>query len=267
VGWVETIARIRALCAEVGFDLDNVRASIIERMQLLSEHSETVADGARMIARAWQIFGYYERAKPAQAFTELERRIVVLGCLFSDIGKSGPVGANADGQALIAEMFAVEGVPEETQTVAQFFVRYFPADAAERTRRFEVLGLEPTLTMRQFWNLHSTWTLEIGEAGALPPEVIAGAATHHLLDDINPAAIVAEDRCFTRPFGDNARFDRAEKLIILLDKYDALRRRGHRTHEAAILWLRNRVHENPQFRGDVEFSMLISDLDAVARTG
>jgi hypothetical protein len=262
---IDTAERMRALCAKVGFDLDSVKPSVIDRMQLLAAHSETVLDSARMIARAWEIFSYYERAKPADAFTEMERRIVVLGCLFSDIGKTGPVGASADGQALIAQMFSVEGVREETQSVAQFFVTYFPADAAERTRRFEALGLEPTLTMRQFWNLHSLWTLEIAEAGGLPPEVIAAAATHHLLDNVNPGAIVAEDRRFTRSFGDNPHFDRAEKLIILLDKYDALLRRGRHTHEAAILWLQTRVDNNPGFRGDVELSTLISDLDRALR--
>jgi hypothetical protein len=52
---------------------------------------------------------------------------------------------------------------------------------------------------------------------------------------------VASDRRFTRAFGDNAGFDRAEKLIILLDKYDALRRRGGRSHEQALAWLRERL--------------------------
>jgi len=262
---VDTVERMRALCARVGFDLDSVKPSVIERMQVLDAHSETVLDSARMIARAWDIFRHYEGAKPAEAFTQMERRIVVLGCLFSDLGKTGPLGASVEGQALIAGMFAVEGVREETQAVAQFFVTYFSADAAERTRRFEALGLEPTLTMRQFWNLHSVWTLEIAEAGGLPPEVSAAAATHHLLDNVNPGAIVAEDRRFTRSFGDNAHFDRAEKLIIVLDKYDALLRRGRCTHDAAILWLRTRVHESPQFRGDMELSTLISDLDLVFR--
>src|SRR5688572_29867663 len=137
----ETAERIRALSATVGFDLDTVKPLLMERMQRLAEHSETVADGERMSARAAEFFRYYERVKPAEAFTALERRIVVLGCLFSDIGKTGPLSAGPDGQALIAEMFAVEGVRDDTQSVAQFFSTYFPADAAERTRRFEALGL------------------------------------------------------------------------------------------------------------------------------
>jgi hypothetical protein len=260
------MARVREICAEVGFDLDGLAPSLLARLELLAAHSETVADTERMIARAWAVFRHQAELDPSSSFTEIERRIVVLGCLFSDIGKTGPAGADISQQTLIVEMFAVEGVRDETQTVGSFFLEYFPADAAERTRRFQELGLDPGLTMRQFWNLHSGWTLEIAERGGVPPEVIAAAATHHLLDNVNPAAIVAPDQRFTRAFGDNAAFDRAEKLVILLDKYDALRRRAGRSHAATIRWLRQRVDENVQFRGDAELVALISGLDsALAR--
>jgi hypothetical protein len=262
---VDPIQRAGVLCAGVGFDLDSLKPLVVARLRLLAEHSETLADSERMIARAWDVFHYYEREKPQAAFSEMERRIVVLGCLFSDIGKTGPLAADRAGQTLILEMFAVEGVRDETQSVAQFFARYFPVDAAERVRRFEALGLTPGLSMRAFWNLHSAWTLEIVEAGNVPAEVIAAAATHHLLDNVNPRALVAADRRFTRDSGQNPSFDRTEKLIILLDKYDALRRRAKRSHGQAIEWLKKRVDQNPEFSDDAELGTLIRDLDTALR--
>jgi hypothetical protein len=163
-------------------------------------------------------------------------------------------------------MFAVEGVQDDAQSITKFLRTYFPGDAEERIRTFAALGLEPEMSIRQFWNLHSSWTLQVAEAGGVPAEAIAAAATHHLLDDVNPDAIVASDHTFTRSFGDNAAFDRAEKLIILLDKYDALRRRGRKTHDQAIAWLGERVESHPRFRGDAEFLALIDDLDAALRS-
>jgi len=262
----DPIERARVLSAAVDFDLYSVKPWLLARMRLLAGHSETVADAERMIAWAWQIFRHYEQAKPAQAFSALERRIVVLGCLFADIGKTGPANADTAGQALIAEMFGVEGVRNEQQSVAEFLATYFPADAGVRVQRFEALGLDAKLTMRAFWNLHSAWTFAIAEAGAVPAEVVAAAATHHLLDNINPGAIVGTDRRFRCASGENASFDRAEKLIILLDKYDALRRRGQRSHERAIAWLRDRVHDSREFHTDEELSTLIGDLDTVLRS-
>jgi hypothetical protein len=265
MGSSDAIERLRAICADVGFDLDDAKASVIARLRLLADHTETVADFEHMASRARDFFRFYQTTKPLEAFSEVERRIVVLGCLFSDVGKTGPGSADASGQRLIVEMFGVEGVEDDTQPVTRFLETHFPVDADERIRRFAALGLDPKMRIREFWNLHSTWTLEIMEDGGVPPEVIAAAATHHLLDNVNPGTIVDAERRFTRPFGNNASFDRPEKLIILLDKYDALRRRGRSTHDEAIAWLRDRVESNPSFRRDTEFSTLIADLDAAIR--
>lgn len=255
----ETLQRLRAICAEVGFDLGHATAGLSARLALLGECGQTVSDCERMVGMAREIFA--RRAGAPDAFTDAERRIVVLGCVLSDIGKTGPAAADADGQRLIAEMFAVEGVRDDAQSVARFFDTYFPKDAHQRRRRFAALGLDLELSLRKFWNLHSGWTLEILESSNVPPEAIAGAATHHLLDDVNPHAIVQPDERFAHPFGENVAFDRAEKLIILLDKYDALRRRGRRSHAEAIAWLRDRVRSSARFHDDAEFSSLIVDLD------
>ena len=254
---------LRVQCAAIGFDLDKAKSSLVERMRLLAEHSKTFDDARRMSSYADRIFRHYERVKPAEAFDELERQTVLLACLFSDIGKTGPEDADADARRLIAEAFAIENVRDDAQPVASFLRTYFPADAEERIARFTALGLDPAMSLRQFWNLHSGWTLAIAEAAGLPLEAVAAAATHHLLDDINPHAIVGDDDRFTRRFGENAAFDRAEKLVIILDKYDALRRRGRRTHDEAIAWLRDRIAKSPRFRGDKEFIELIADANAV----
>lgn len=261
----ETTERLRALCAEVGFDLGSLSPPVLARLLLLAENTETVNDCEQMVARARLLFRHYEATSPGQAFSEAEQRIVVLGCLFSDIGKTGPVHADASGQRLITEMFAVEGVRDEAQPVTSFLAAHFPEDGEDRVRRFSALGLEPRMSLREFWNLHSGWTLQIVEAAGIPAEAIPAAASHHLLDNVNPDALVASDRRFSRPFGENSAFDRAEKLIILLDKYDALRRRGRRSHEAAIEWLRARVERHSVFRTDVEFLTLIADLDVALR--
>jgi hypothetical protein len=261
----DVIERLGAICAEAGFDLDSAKPLLVERLRLLAEHTNTVGDAERMVSMARAVFRHHDTARPTDAFGEAEQRIVVLGCLFSDVGKTGPRDADAGGQGLIAEMFGVEGVLDDQQRVSDFLKVHFPADTAERVRRFTALALDPTMTLREFWNLHTEWTLAILEASEVPPEVIAAAATHHLLENVNPDAIVGADRSFTRAFGDNAAFDRAEKLVILLDKYDALRRRARMTHERAIAWLGERIEQNAGFRGDEEFLSLISDLDAAAQ--
>lgn len=255
----------REIGAEPGVELGTVQPFVVARMRLLARLSHTFADCRRLAGMAREVFRYYERAKPAEAFSDAERRTVVLASVFSDIGKTGPLRADGDAQELIVEMFAVEGVRNDAMPVAEFLRTYFPSDADAREHRFSALGLDPAMTIRQFWNLHSAWTLEIAEAGGVPPEVVAAAATHHLLDDVNPESVVGPDQLFTRPFGDNTAFDRAEKLVIVLDKYDAVRRRGRLPHAGAIEWLRNKIASHPHYRDDTDLVTLVSDVEHALR--
>lgn len=257
--------RLRALCARVGFDLQDACASLTDRMRLLDARTDTIADAERMVALAYQVFGWYAAAKSATAFSTDEQRIVVLASLFSDIGKSGPLNADEAGRSLIADMFAVENVRDDTMPVARFFAVHFPDDAEARAARFTALGLDSSMTIRSFWNLHGSWTLDIAEAANLPVEAVAAAATHHLLENVNPRSIVGQDGRFTRAFGENVAFDRVEKLVIVLDKYDAVRRRGGRAHGEAIRWLHELVAKNPRFCQDDELRAIIDDVDAALR--
>ena len=97
------------------------------------------------------------------------------------------------------------------------------------------------MSMRAFWNLHSTWTLQILRGDGVPPGAVMAAAAHHLLENINPLAAIAEDWRLKRYFEQGAFFARPEKLVILLDKDDAVRRRGKRSHDDAIAWLRQLI--------------------------
>lgn len=259
----DPLERLRARCTEFGFDLERAGGSLLERMRLLAEQSKAFDDALRLTSYAEQIFRHYDLTKPTRAFTPLERQTVVLACLFSDVGKTGPEGAGPEDRRRIAEAFAVENVRDVTQSVATFLRTYFPADAEERIQRFAALGIDPSSTIRQFWNLHSGWTLGIVEAEGLPTEAVAAAATHHMLDDVNPGDIVGEDDRFSRPFGANTAFDRAEKLVIVLDKYDAARRRGGLTHDQAIAWLRERIAKSQRYCDDEELLELVTDADAV----
>lgn len=258
------IDQLRTACTRAGLSFDQLDASVVERMVLLAERTPTFDDTRRAMDLAEMVFDYYEHG--SHPFDPVEKTIVRVGSLFSDIGKTGPAGASPDEQRLIADMFSVEGVPDENMPVREFFEGYFPQDATLRTQRFLSLGLDPSMTMRTFWNHHSGWTLNIIQHNGVPAEAVPAAATHHLLENINPDAIVADDGKFTRHFGVNAAFDRPEKLVILLDKYDAARRRGRKDHSSAISWLRELITRNARFAKDAQFEELIQALDQVMRS-
>jgi hypothetical protein len=261
-------AMLMAICARAGLDLQHVDPSILTRMRLLAATTETLRDCERCTAMAEAFFRYDDANKPPEErFTPLERQSVVIGTLFSDIGKSGPDHADAQGQRLIAEMYKVENVIDGQMPVSDFFKMYFPTDASDRSRRFQALGLDPNMSMRAFWNLHSLWTLQILRGDGVPTGAVIAAAAHHLLENINPLAVVTEDLRLKQYLDQGAFFARPEKLVVLLDKYDALRRRGRRSHDDAIAWLRELIAGHPRFRDDQDFFALIEELDAVIKQG
>lgn len=261
----DLVARLGALCQRVGFDIAELEPFVVERLRLLAETTATVEDAERMTEQAFAVFAHYDREHPGEAFAADERRVVVLGCLFSDVGKTGPLRASAAGQRFVARMFSVEGVRDDAQTVRKFLRAHFTAEADAALNELESLGLDPEMSIRTFWNLHSQWTLEILEVAGIPKEAVVAAATHHLLEDINPQRVVGEDGRFTPRFGGNETFDRAEKLVIVLDKYDAARRRGRLDHGAAIEWLRTHVQRHPTFGKDPELAELITAVERVGR--
>lgn len=255
---------IKDLFQELRLKVEDVDPNILRKLYLLNERTETFKDEERSIYLARALFKYYKDKLPDSKFTEAEQRIVLIGTMFTDIGKTGPQNALPSQEELILDIYNIENIidPEKT-TLFQFIHDNFPADATKRLELLKEMGIDREITMREFYNLHPKWTLEIISGDGVPPEAVAAAATHHMLEGINPEEIVGKDGRFTRYFGDNISFDRAEKLIIILDKYDAARRRGKKNHDDAIEFVRKVIKLNPNFAEDQEFNELLTNLDAM----
>ena len=133
-------AKIRELLVEIGVDPEEIAPRIMARLVLLNESTETINDGKSSIKTARSIFGYYEREKPDKTFSDIEKKTVLVGTFFSDIGKTGPANATLDQQKLIIEMYRVENVVDTAMSVRDFLKTYF-SDVEERVKRFQGMGL------------------------------------------------------------------------------------------------------------------------------
>lgn len=265
--------RVAELFVELGLDIKEINPNILARLKLLHERTKTFEDELNAIEIARRLFDYYLKNKQYKAFTEEERRIIQIATVFTDIGKTGPANATSEQQKAVADIFNVESKEhgkEDKMTVFQYVEKYFPGDYEKRREELNDMGLklEPEiriseLTMRQFWNLHAQWTLDIISGDGVPNEAVAAAAVHHLIEGVNPDNLVDKEGKFTKYFSENAYFDRAEKLVIILDKYNAARRRGGQKHQEAMVWVRNLINKNPRFTDDPEFEELLDNLDAM----
>ena len=252
----------------LGIDIEKINPLILRKLRLLNQETNTFKDEKMAIYIARALFRYYAENIPHKKFTDQEEKTVLVGTLFTDIGKTGPRNATPEQEKIILDIYNVENIfkPEET-TLLQFINKHFPDDAETRLVTIETIEkVARNMTMREFYNLHSEWTLKIISGDGVPLEAVAAAATHHMLEGINPEEIVGKDGRFTRYFGDNVSFSRDDKLIIILDKYDAGRRRGKLTHVQAIELIRNKIKGNEQFAEDEEFEELLDNLDTMIAT-
>src|SRR3989338_5024526 len=259
---------ITKLFLELGIDIKAVHPNIVRKLRLLNEKTKKFfEDEEQALHLARMLFRYYEEKLPDGVFTEEEKRIVLVGTIFTDIGKTGPRDATPEQEELILSIFNVESKKPgqaETLSLQTYLQINFPDKYNNMIEKISVIsGLSPEMTMRQFWNMHSQWTLDIISGDGVPSEAIAAAAAHHLLEGVNPEEIVGKDGRFTRYFGANISFDRPEKLIIILDKYYAARRRSDATHEEAIKFVSNKIKSNKWFSKDKEFEELLNNLDAM----
>jgi hypothetical protein len=257
--------RIIRIFAEIGLDLLKISPAIVTRLKLLNRETNFLEDEHRATHYAKAVFDWYKDNQPKNEWTETEKKIVTVGTMFSDIGKTGPRIANEAQQELIVQMYGIENVEDPKMRVADFIVKYFHDDAQERINMFRSLNLDDQMTMRSFWDLHVFWTYEIIIGDGVPPEAVAAAATHHFIQGLNPQGIVGENGKFKDKFGDNASFDRAEKLVILLDKYDAYRRRGGKSNLDAVTCLKGDVARSQQFADDTQFAELIDVIEFTNR--
>ena len=257
----------------------NVAPALAKRLDHLAKHSPTTADGMSALRYAGEIFDYVEAHAPERKYTADERRIVRVGTIFSDIGKTGPVNATPEAQELCVQIFAVENVPDrETLVLRDFFKKHlkrpwvsglkyrFPGiwrRYLDRTARS--LGIDPdTTTLQAFHNLHSLWTLRLlmQEESGIHKRSVPAAACHHRIRGDNPGDILAPDDTLIGDFGTSQRYGRAEKLVTALDIYDACRRRSEMTHDEAIAALTLAVHEGREgfYQNDSEFTEILGDI-------
>jgi hypothetical protein len=256
---------VEEIACEAGINLNEIDPEVVARLVLLHEKSPTLLDEYRALLMAKKLFAHCAETDPAHAYSESEQKTVRVGTIFTDIGKTGPKHARRAAQDCITEMFGIDEHVDPKTPVLEFLKTHFPLDYPGRLILLDEAGVKPDQTMRQFWNMHSAWTLEIIHESGIPPEAIPAAALHHRVEGMNPQGIVGNDERFTRYFGENVAFDRAEKMVIMLDKYDAARRRGSMNHEEAVAYLRKHIGNHGSYDDDPEFHRLINDIETVLK--
>lgn len=229
----------------------NINEELINRL-ILFERESTFNEDARLIERGMDNVLYFleKHSKDKQSrlvLTEEQKINGRLAALLHDIGKSGPAHANREEQEAVIKLYAIESINTPSCSVGDIVAERFDKQQAE-----ELLGklaaclVFPEMTMRQFWNLHAKWTYELllkyPEGLNNHIQIIAGS--HHLDNGISPHILLKTNAPLKsdiiETLGGEVN-DLEERILMVVDKYQAVVRRGGVDHEAAIAWVRNNL--------------------------
>ncbi len=209
--------------------------SVQARLEKLARETEIANDEEQAVRYADQL---------RNVLTPSELKLVKQATVFTDIGKTGPLGETRREEDLITRIYKIDANFNPGQlTLVDFLARFYPRHVAEDVITLQQMGIDTHANMRTFFNMHAEWTLELLSQTSLPDDVIIAAANHHFLEGVHPGEMVRSDG--TVKFRSTERsIDEREIFVILLDKYDARIRRGGVNHEQAIEWLTSFVNTN-----------------------
>ena len=101
---------LKDLFEEIGLDVEKINPNIMRKLRLLNEKTETFKDEERSLQVARSLFEYYKNRLADIRFTDQEQRVILIGTMFADIGKTGPKDATPEQEEIILDIYNVENI-------------------------------------------------------------------------------------------------------------------------------------------------------------
>jgi response regulator RpfG family c-di-GMP phosphodiesterase len=235
--------KVLASLEQVGFH-ESLQAEIISRLVLLEKGSK-FNEYARRIERGMDnvlnlLEDRHAEKYPKTALSKKQRSDGRIAAILHDIGKSGPVEATPEEQAVIIKIFACENIRNSELLVSDAVPDIFEVDQVAKTREtLEKYDIDEKTTMRKFWDKHAQWTHDILERypNSLSDHTRIIAGSHHIDRGINPYNLPeSEVPLSANVIGSLEDYVEAleERSLIALDQYEASIKRGGLSHDEAL---------------------------------
>ena len=230
----ETAVAEKVAEMDIGLDLDR-HPELRSRLAEIGSHFEDSLAMARIVQ------ALYGQLREPLGLTDDKPQRLMRAAVLHDIGKSGPPGQETDFHVAVRRLFVPPGQPfnpyidGRAKTISEFVLERDMARPEEIISALKAEGIDPEKEpMIDFWRRHADWSYGILAAETGPdvdPELVNIAASHHFLENRNPAALDVN-----RVPAEAHVLEVLEQVELLtaIDKYQAMRGRGRLKHAAAV---------------------------------
>ena len=238
--------KIQAELSELG--ISECPPEILDHLVLLEENSNFNDDSRMILEGVKNVLDLEESFK----LKPVEKRRLFLATYLSDIGKSYSLE--------VIKLFSVENIENQNQTVGETLQASFPSEKEKMIANLKKVEVTSGMSMREFWDKHASWTKTILDKHThlFDKETRIVAASHHLDRGVNPYEIDIKD---VGQVTNELKY--SIFLLMAVDKYQALIRRGKKNHEDAVKELRRILG---QYEGDVMMDTIITTITQLGAT-
>lgn len=240
----------------LSFDIEK-HQDLLQRLVDTGEHFNDAHEMARMI----------EAIKDKLGLSPSERDKLLTATLLHDIGKSGPVFCSEGSplRAKVKKLFP-HGYIEKTTVFSDLVQAVGLANPENIANEFSTPSLVVSANIRviDFWRLHVDWTYQILQAVGVDEEIVKIAASHHILEDKNPAGLTeAEINPSAKVLEATDKYQafRYRILLVIFDQGQASLERGLKSHSETVVYLREKVAKSKLSpAAQAEFQKIISEV-------
>ncbi len=228
---------------EIGLDLDK-HPELRSRLAEIGSHFED------SLAMAGIIRTVYAELRAELALEDDRPERLMRAAVLHDIGKSGPAGRETALNFAVRRLFIPPRRPfnpysdGRAKTVREFAAEQGFADSEDLLEELRKSGIDPDQEpMIVFWRRHAEWTYDLLRTDPGPDiddELIAIAASHHLIEGQNPAGLDLREAPAEAQVLEV--LEEAD-LLAAVDKYQAFRSRGGLDHAETLSRLAKMIEE------------------------